>query len=249
MTVFDRAAHIVIASDAAALAEAAAERLVARLEAAPGTASVCLAGGSTPRPLYHLLATPSWRRRINWPGVHWFVGDDRFVPADDALSNIGAARAAFLDRCAAPGTVHAIATDMASPDAAAQAYQTTLQAHYGADQLDPAWPLFDVVLIGIGPDGHVASLFPGTPALAETARWAVGVEQAGVAPLVPRVTLTLPALNACRDMLVLVDGGSKRAILARLAAGADLPAAHLAPWGELTWIVTPDAAPEGLDAR
>lgn len=250
MTVFDRATHIVIASDAAALAEAAAARLVARIEAAAGTARICLTGGSTPQRLYSLLATPPWRNRVPWSDVHWFIGDDRFVPPEDPLSNMGAARELFLDRCAAPGTVHAIATDTATnPDDAARNYESVLQSSYGAARLDRAQPLFDVVLMGVGSDGHTASLFPGAPALTQTIRWVVGVDEAGLAPFVPRVTLTLPALAACREMLVLVDGADKRAILARLAKGADLPAARLAPWGALTWIVTAEAAPETLDAR
>lgn len=248
MSVFDRAAHIVIATDEAALAEAAATRLAARTTAVGG-ARICLTGGRTPQALYRLLARPPWRDRIAWHNTHWFVGDERFVPADDALSNMGMARALFLDQCAAPGTVHPVATDAAGPDQAAHAYEAMLQALYGAQRLDDEQPLFDLVLMGIGSDGHTASLFPGAPALAERTRWVVGVDEAGLAPFVPRVTLTLPALNACREMLVLVDGADKRATLARLAAGEALPAARLDPWGALTWIVTLEAAPETLDAR
>lgn len=249
MTVFDRAGHIVIAADETALAEATAARLVARIDAAGGAARICLTGGSTPRTLYSLLATPPWRKRIAWSGVQWFIGDDRFVSPDDPLSNMGAARTLFLNRCAAPDTVHAMPTGNASPDDSARAYEAMLRSAYGADRLDPERPLFDAVLMGVGPDGHTASLFPGAPTLAETVRWVVGVSEAGVAPFVPRVTLTLPVLNACREMLVLVSGADKRAVLNRLAIDHSLPAARLRPWGELTWIVTAEAAPEMLDAR
>lgn len=249
MTVFERASHIVIAADEAALAEAAATRLIARIKAAAGDARICLTGGSTPQALYRLLARSPWRERIAWPLVHWFIGDERFVPLDDPLSNMGMARALCLDRCAAPGTVHPIATSAATPDEAARIYEAELRALYGATRLDPAQPLFDMVLMGVGSDGHTASLFPGAPALAERTRWAIGVDEAGPAPIVPRVTLTLPALNACREMLVLVGGADKRATLERLAANESLPAAHLFPQGDLTWIITTEAAPEALDAR
>jgi 6-phosphogluconolactonase len=249
MSVFDRASHIVIAADEAALAETAAARLVARIQTATGGARICLTGGRTPQALYRLLARSPWRERIAWHSTHWFVGDERFVPLADPLSNMGTAGALMLDRCAAPGTVHPIPTDAADPDRAARAYEATLQAVYGASQLDRERPLFDLVLMGVGGDGHTASLFPGAPALAEPARWTVGVEKAGLAPFVPRVTLTLPALNACREMLALVDGADKRPVLAKLAASDHLPAARLNPWGGLTWIVTTDAAPEALDAR
>jgi len=249
MTVFDRAAHIVIATDEAALAEAAATRLIARIAAAKGEARICLTGGHTPQALYRLLARPPWRDRIAWQNVQWFIGDERLVPLSDRLSNMGTACALFLDQCALPGTVHSVPTDAATPEAAARAYEATLQTVYGTTHLDPAEPLFDAVLMGVGADGHTASLFPGAPALTERTRWAVGVDQAGLAPFVPRITLTLPALNACREMLVLVDGADKRATLARLAAGEALPAARLDPWGDLTWIVTLEAAPETLDAR
>src|SRR5690606_23850097 len=148
MSVFDRAAHIVIATDEAALAEAAATRLAARTTAVGG-ARICLTGGRTPQALYRLLARPPWRDRIAWHNTHWFVGDERFVPADDALSNMGMARALFLDQCAAPGTVHPVATDAAGPDQAAHAYEAMLQALYGAQRLDDEQPLFDLVLMGI----------------------------------------------------------------------------------------------------
>jgi 6-phosphogluconolactonase/glucosamine-6-phosphate isomerase/deaminase len=107
--------------------------------------------------------------------------------------------------------------------------------------------LFDLVLMGVGPDGHTASLFPGSPALAETTRWVVGVDHADVAPLVPRVTLTLPTLESSREMLFLVGGRQKRDILARILAGEDLPAARAHAQGETVWLVDRDAAPESRD--
>jgi 6-phosphogluconolactonase len=110
--------------------------------------------------------------------VHWFIGDDRFVPPDDPLSNMGMARQRFLDRIGAPAAnVHPMATTAESPDAAARLYEAELKRFYGRELLDPAHPLFDLVLMGLGSDGHTASLFPGAPALDERERWVVGVEK------------------------------------------------------------------------
>ena len=111
------------------------------------------------------------------------------------------ARRLFLDSHAPAANIHPIPTDTANPQEAARRYESELKSFYGADRLDPARPLFDVVLMGVGPDGHTASLFPGYPALEETERWVVGVPEAHVEPFVPRVTLTLPALGSCREML------------------------------------------------
>ena len=121
------------------------------------------------------------------------------------------------------GNVHAIPTDANYPEGAANLYQDTLSEFYGAERLDPARPLFDLVLMGVGPDGHTASLFPGSPLLEEKERWVAGVAKAGMEPLVPRVTLTFPALASTREMLFIVDGAGKRDILRRVFSGEDLP--------------------------
>lgn len=238
--------EIVVVDNAAALAQTAAARILARMEANTGRVAICLTGGSTPRTLYELLATPEWRAKIPWERIHWFIGDDRFVPPSDANSNIGMARQAFLDACAGPGTVHAIPTDSNTPDAAARAYENTLQKFYGAATIDPARPLFDVVLMGIGPDGHTASLFPGYPAAQETSRWVVGVPQAHVAPFVPRVTLTFPALASCGQMLFLVSGADKRDIVSRALTDATLPAARAVSQNRTVWLMDRAAAPGGI---
>jgi 6-phosphogluconolactonase len=214
----------IVVPDPAALAATAAERMVARIDANPGRIAICLTGGSSPKQLYQLLATDCWSRRVPWDRTHWFIGDERFVPASDSRNNMAAARGIFLDRFAPEDHIHPIPTDAASPDEAARLYENELQAFYGAADLDPARPLFDLVLMGIGPDGHTASLFPGYPALDETERWVVGVPKAHVEPFVPRVTLTLPALASCREMLFEVAGTEKHAILARLSRNESLPA-------------------------
>jgi 6-phosphogluconolactonase len=214
----------IVVADPAALALNAAERLLARMEANPGRIAICLTGGSSPKQLYQLLATAPWSRRIPWDRVHWFIGDERFVPPSDSLNNMAIARKIFLDRFAPDDHIHPIPTDAASPDQAAKLYELELQGFYGTDDLDSTRPLFDLILMGVGPDGHTASLFPGYPALDETKRWVVGVHQAHVEPFVPRVTLTLPALASCREMLFEVAGKGKRAILARLSEDETLPA-------------------------
>src|SRR5437660_2841665 len=110
------------------------------------------------------------------------MGDDRFVPQDDARSNMGIARRAFLDACAPRENIHAIETDARDPHEAARGYQIMLERFYGAARIDPARPLFDLVLMGLGPDGHTASLFPNAAALRERERWVVGVEEAKLQP-------------------------------------------------------------------
>lgn len=236
--------HVIRVRDADALAEAAARRLLDRVGANAGRVAICLTGGSSPKKLYELLATDRYRNAIPWDRAHWFIGDDRFVPQDNSLSNIGMARRAFLDRCAPPDHVHAIPTDADSPEEAARHYAATLQSFYGATVIDPGRPLFDLVLMGLGPDGHTASLFPGFPAIDETERWVVGVPKANVEPFVPRVSLTLPTLNACREMLFEVSGQSKRAILARVLGGEDLPAARAHAADETVWLCDEAAFPE-----
>jgi len=236
----------IVVADSQALAEVAAERLVERIAKNPQQVRICLTGGSTPRRLYELLATPSWREQIPWQWVHWFMTDDRFVPQDDPLSNVGMARAAFLDACAPSENVHAIPTSAATPDEAAKLYEVELKSFHAAS-LDQEPPLFDLVLMGIGPDGHTASLFPNAPALTEQTRWVAGVAHANVAPFVPRVTLTFPCLGSTREMLFLVSGGEKRDILTRAFSDADLPAMRArATRGETIWLLDQAAAPKNI---
>jgi 6-phosphogluconolactonase len=238
--------NIIAVADPATLAKTAAERLIARIAANGERVAICLTGGSSPKQLYELLADEPYRSRIPWDRVHWFIGDERFVPATDALNNMRMARQAFLNRCAPLVNIHPMATNAANPDAAARRYEVELKSFYGADDLDPARPLFDVVLMGVGPDGHTASLFPGHPAIDEKERWVVGVPKAHVEPFVPRVTLTLPTLGSCHEMLFEVAGADKRPILTRVLAGEDLPAARAYTVGETRWLVDRAALPENF---
>ncbi len=237
--------EIIVVADAKAIAETAAQRLLSRLKSAKDRTAVCLTGGLSPEGLYRLLAEEPWRNEVPWDRVHWFMGDDRFVPEADPRSNMGMARRLFLDKAGAPrGNIHAIPTDANDPEGAANLYQDTLRKFYGAEQLDPARPLFDLVLMGVGPDGHTASLFPQSRALDEKSRWVVGFPKAGMEPLVPRVTLTFPALASTREMLFIADGAGKREILRRVFSGEDLPAARAHADGDLVWLLDRAAAPE-----
>jgi 6-phosphogluconolactonase len=236
--------QIIVVADAPALAQAAARRLVDRVSHRD-RAAVCLTGGSSPLGLYRLLAKDPLRSEVPWERVHWFMGDDRFVPESDPLSNMGAARRAFLDQAPVPRqNIHPIPTEASDPEDAARRYEAELKQFYGADRLDGGRPLFDLVLMGLGPDGHTASLFPHSSALEERQRWVVGVAKAGMEPFVPRVTLTFPALAATREMLFLVDSADKRPILGRVLGGEDLPAHRAYTQGDLVWLIIGAAAPE-----
>ena len=193
MTERDHAAHagdaithlekpdIRVFQTAEALAHEAAEWLCALAQASVGAFAICLSGGSTPRPLYERLATPAIAARFPWRRVHWFWGDERFVPHDHPDSNYRMVHQALFSQVPVPeANIHAIPTVGLTPEQAATAYETTLKEFYGADALDPRQPLFDVTLLGIGEDGHTASLFPGQPALRERRRWVVAVEGGAV---------------------------------------------------------------------
>jgi 6-phosphogluconolactonase len=227
------------------VAQGVAEWLCALAQASDGNFAVCLSGGSTPRRLYERLATPGVASRFPWRRSHWFWGDERFVPHDHPDSNYRMARAALLSRVPIPDdNIHAIPTEGVSPEQAAAAYETTLKRFYGADMLSPERPLFGVTLLGIGEDGHTASLFPGQPALQEKHRWAVAVIGAKSEP---RITLTYPALDSSRDVAFLATGDGKRGVVAAAKAGnCELPAATVRPVGRLHWFTDRAAAPEGV---
>jgi 6-phosphogluconolactonase len=215
-----------------ALAHGVADWIAALALAKDGVFAVCLSGGETPRRLYRTLAGPVYRDIFPWAGTHWFWGDERFVPHDDARSNYGMVREILLSRAPIPAAnIHPIATGNIEPEDSARAYEHELKRFYRAARLDPARPLFDVTLLGLGADGHTASLFPKAAALGERERWAMAVsgpEQD------TRITLTYPVLESSRHMGFLISGQDKQAIFERLRRGdPDLPAAHMHPLGEL----------------
>lgn len=234
-----------IVRDADALAEEAAWRIARDLAQNSARSAVCLTGGSTPERLYRTLAGEPFRSALPWDRIHWFWGDERLVPQSDPRSNAGMARRLLLDRVPVrEEMVHVIPVDVESAAAATRAYEAELQRFYGAERIDPARPLFDIVLMGMGRDGHTASLFPGHAQLNEQQRWAVDVPDPALEPFVPRVTLTFPVLAATSDMLFLISGESKRDAVGRILADADLPAGRAQSNGSLVWLIDRAAAPE-----
>lgn len=197
--------------------------------------ALALCGGSTPRALYCLLANDPWRAQLPWQKIHVFWGDERFVPHDHPDSNFRLAQQSLLDYVPIPpDNVHPIPT-RGTPQAAAASYQEVLRRYYGAARLDPERPLFDIVLLGLGADGHTASLFPGMPT-PEPGVWAIAVDREP-----PRISLSPTALGSSRASAFLVVGADKRGALAGLARGdTRLPAARIPAAGE--WRCFADAA-------
>jgi 6-phosphogluconolactonase len=224
------------------LAHNVAEWLCSLAQASERAFAVSLSGGSTPQRLYENLAAPEIASRFPWSRAHWFWGDERFVPHDHPDSNYRMARDAFLSRVPVPDSnIHAVPTEGLSPDQAATAYEMTLRRFYGADELAPDRPLFDVTLLGIGEDGHTASLFAGQPTLQEMRRWAVAVVGAKAEP---RITLTYPALDSSRDLAFMATGREKRGVVARAQTGdRAIPAAMVRPVGRLHWFTDRAASP------
>lgn len=223
------------------LAERAAAWVAERAQtttADRGGFAIALAGGSTPRVLYQLLAAPPYRERLDWSRWSVYLGDERAAPPDDAESNYRLARDTLLDHVAIPpAQVHRMEAERPDLDAAAAAYsrllEATLPSPHGA-------PRLDVILLGLGADGHTASLFPGTPALDVVDAWATR----GLATYPPfdRITVTFPLINAAASVAFLVTGQSKREALAGVVRGT-VPAARVRPTdGELRWFLDAAAA-------
>jgi len=234
--------HIEVVPDPSALARRAAEWMTATALAARGRFRVALSGGSTPKALYGLLASDEFRDRFPWRQVSWFWGDERFVPYDHPESNFRMTREAMLAKAPVPPeNIHPVPTDGA-PEDAARRYERTLQEAYGAATLDPQRPLFDLTLLGLGADGHTASLLPGEPVLGERKRWVAAVSHGR--PEV-RITMTYPVIESSRRVAFLVAGKEKAAIFGAIRAGnSRVPAARVQPIGELFWYVDRAAAGE-----
>jgi 6-phosphogluconolactonase len=197
---------------------------------------IALSGGSTPRAAYERLAALD----LDWPRATLWFGDDRCVPPEDERSNYRLLREAILDRLVGPPPVVRRIQGELGPWEAADLYERELRA-----ELPQGMPQLDLVLLGIGPDAHCASLFPNQKSLEERERAVVGVEEAGMQPFGPRVTLTLPAINAAREVVFLAAGEDKAEAVARAFAGPDpaAPASLVAPApGSLTWLLDPAAA-------
>jgi 6-phosphogluconolactonase len=239
MTFASSAINVEVLVDPDALARCAADWMLALAAATKGVFAVALSGGATPKRLYETLARPPFRDSFPWSRTHLFWGDERFVPHGDALSNYRMAREAMISKVGIPPTnVHAVPTEGLTPYEAASAYEAELKSFYGADALNPLRPFFDISLLGLGPDGHTASLFPHTTVLEERDHWVAAVIGAKAEA---RITLTYPFLESSRNTVFLVTGEEKRSIFDRLVHGdTSFPAARLRPVGTVRAFV--DAA-------
>ena len=233
-----------VLGDPAEVAEATADRFVTTARAAidqRGVFRVALSGGSTPKRVYPLLLEPVRRDAVDWSAVEFFWGDERAVPPDHPDSNFGVAYGMLISQLpnVRPDRIHRMPAEPPDLDAAALSYESELRLAFGARGDEP--PAFDLIWLGMGPDGHTASLFPASAGLEERQRWAI-------ANFVPsqsawRMTLTFPVLNAGRDVIFVVTGADKADALREIrAAGSDLPAARV-DGDQVEWIV--DAAAAG----
>ncbi|HEY3776576.1 MAG TPA: 6-phosphogluconolactonase [Rhizomicrobium sp.] len=231
-----------IASDPHALSRRMAEWLAETTSAIPGSVRVSLSGGATPKELYSLLAQEAFRARVPWDRLEFFWGDERFVSHDNPASNYRMALNELLSHVPVPPErIHPMPVEGSPADAAVR-YETLLKRIYGADSLDPARPLFHIMLLGLGDDGHTASLIPGEPVLEESRRW-VALVPAGRAE--PRITLTYPAIESSRTIAFLVTGAAKGPAVKGARNGDEsLPAGRLRPQGEVLWFLDRAAAGE-----
>ena len=235
---------VIVCRDIAELSRQSAERFswlaLQSMEEAERI-TVALSGGSTPKHLYSLLASPDYKNRIPWENVQLFWGDERCVPPDHPDSNFRMVQEALLSKIKIPAAnIHRMAGER-EPQAAAADYEQELQKFFNLQR--GGLPRFDLILLGIGEDGHTASLFPGSDAINETQRWVV-------TPFVAtlnshRLSLSLPVLNNAANVWFLVTGAGKADVVKQAFSGSsDLPAARIQPVdGKLAWFITQDAAP------
>jgi 6-phosphogluconolactonase len=230
----------IILPDAIALSTAAAHMIVAESHKAiiqKGYFTIALSGGGTPKILYQLLATPLFAKNINWKRVFIFFGDERFVSLTSEESNYKMAADALLSKVPVPKkNIFAVATEKITPQQSAAAYELSVKKYVTAKHP------FDIILLGIGEEGHTASLFPGSPLLKETKKW---IQHIFVAEKnMDRITFTLPLINKANTVLFLVSGAGKSAIVKTIfsAKGKKLPAAMVQPKGNLFWLLDETAA-------
>ena len=211
-----------------------------------GRCSIALAGGSTPRAIYALLADPAagFRERLAWDRVHFFWGDERHVPPDHSDSNYRMAHEALLSQIPVPtGNLHRIRGEEPDAGQAAAAYEEELRTFFRLRQGEQ--PRFDLILLGMGADGHTASIFPGTPAVGETKRLVMAVEVAKLGT--ERITLTPGAINQAANVVFIVAGADKAETLKAVLEGDEpierYPSRAIRPGsGEILWLVNRDAA-------
>jgi 6-phosphogluconolactonase len=239
---------LVILADPAALADEGARRFAELARAAiaeHGRFSVALSGGSTPRALYERLARPPLSGAVDWANVHVFWGDERFVPPDDPESCYRMARESLLAHVAIPAAnIYPVPTVGGTPEAAASAYAETIAILFGAGT-----PRYDLILLGMGPDGHTASLFPGHPEVINPSEELVAAVHNAPKPPPTRITFTYKLINAAANVIFLAAGVDKAATLREVLRGpsdlARLPAQGVRPErGALVWLVDAEAAKE-----
>jgi 6-phosphogluconolactonase len=214
-----------------------------------GFCTIVLAGGRTPRHAYELLSEPSWANQMPWEKSHFFWGDERWLASTDPDSNFSMAQNALFSKVhIPPANIHQIPTGHRSPEIGAEMYEKHLRNFFYSKPLtetiriseDITFPSFDLVLLGMGADGHTASLFPGSNFLDEKKKWVTAVKEDTGSPPVPRITLTLPVLNQAKNIFFLLAGNKKREILDTVLDTPEkallYPAAHVKPRGNLIWL-------------
>lgn len=222
-----------------------------------GFFNVVLSGGTTPRSLCETLAQSPCAPRMPWGNTHLFWGDDRCVPPNHPDSNFAMASRALISKVPVPPeNVHPIPTKFASPEKDAETYEeilrqffcssTTAKPHLGVRHGGEPFPSFDLILLGVGRNGHTASLFPGDRALEEERRWVVAVRTPNGSPRVPRITLTLPVINRARCVLFMASGCEKREVIRAILGDsypvpASYPAARVKPKGRVVWLIDEEA--------
>ena len=223
-----------------------------------GMFTVALSGGKTPKLLYENLARRPYEARMPWPHIHVFWGDERCVPPDHLDSNFAMAFRVLISRVPVPSqNVHRIPAEIAPPEDAADAYEKILREFFGssvqrdthanASSIDEPFPSFDLILLGVGKDGHIASLFPGDKALKEGKRWMTAVHTPHGSPPVSRITLTLPVINRAGCILFMVSGFGKSGVIGSIledrdTAGQLYPAARVRSEGRVVWLIDEEAS-------
>lgn len=226
------------------------ERIVNEAIAARGACSVALSGGSTPKLLYDRLISTEYINKVDWNKVHFFVSDERCVVLESHDSNFGNAQRQFLDHIQVPAeNQHPPEGLDGAPAEAAEKYEEAIKQFFGLK--DDEFPRFDLLLLGMGPDGHCASLFPNTPALKENKRIVVSNKVSG-ADVQNRITFTFPAINHARNIVFFVQGAEKSHVLGEVLSGdaESYPVQHVIPEdGHLEWILDKSAAHDFLAAK
>ncbi len=224
MALSNAAAHIIVTESNKAIAQ-------------KGYCTIALSGGNTPKVLYELLAAPPFAKNINWKKCFFYFGDERFVPHTSEESNYKMAMDSLLSKVPVPKkNIFSVSTENINPATSASAYEADLKKH-----ISTSTP-FDIILLGIGEEGHTASVFPKSNLLKETNKWVsnIFVKEKNM----ERITFTLPFINTVKNVIFLVSGSSKAAILKKVfsAKGKQLPAAMVQPKGNLYWLLDEAAA-------